>query len=373
MIRLLHVADVHLGAPLGGFGGLAEERARAVLDAFRRLPEVAAREEVDAALFAGDLFDGPRPSDVVLAAVEEVVRRLEAAGIATFAVPGNHDAPSLGPGLYERAFREGATFLEPAFGPPVTVGSGEEALHVYGIAYDPAEEPDPLATYRRSEAEGFHVVLVHGAVQEAPHWTRGGSLRLPPERLAELDADYLALGDYHRFRPPDSFAGGAPACYPGSFAAVDLTETGPRGPAVVELEGGSPPRIRRLESGVPSVVRIDGLDVTSLPDEGAVVDAAAEALPDEAVPVVQLTGEPAFPLDAEAVRRRLAERYGCADVEDETRFYGSARLAELARRKTVAGHVARLGLAAAAEAGDESRRRVAEEGLRVALRALGVR
>lgn len=373
MIRLLHLADVHLGAPFGGFGRLADERARQVVDAFRGLPELAVREEADAVLLAGDLFDGPRPTDATVAAVQEVVRRLAAADVPTFAVPGNHDAPSLNPGLYEQALRDAVLFLDPTFGPPVTVRPGEEPLHVYGAAYDPAEEPDPLGGFARAEAEGCHVVLLHGAVQVAPHWEGGSALRLPTERLAALAADYIALGDYHRFRPPEAFEAGVPACYPGSFAAVDLSEAGPHGAALVELEAGAPPRVRLLESGVPPVVRIEGLDVTPLPDEAAVAEAVGERLPDHAVPVVRLAGEPAFPLDAGKIRLHLEERYGCAAVEDDTRYYDSARLEELARRKTVAGHVARLGLRRVREADEAPERRAAEEGLRIALRALGVR
>lgn len=79
-------------------------------------------------------------------------------------------------------------------------------LHVYGLAHDRARAPDPLESYQRIEASGAHVVLLHGAVPDAPHWGEPSSLSLPLERLSELDADYIALGDYHRFRPPEEFA-----------------------------------------------------------------------------------------------------------------------------------------------------------------------
>lgn len=373
MARFLHLADVHLGAPFGGFGKIAEERARGVLDAFRRLPDLAVRERVDAVLLAGDLFDGPRPGDATVAAVQEVVRRSVAAEVPVFAVPGNHDAPALNPTLYREALRGATVFLEPAFGAPATFRAGEETVHVYGVAHDAAEEPDPLSTFRRTEAEGVHVVLLHGAVQDAPHWEGGSALRLPAERLAGLEVDYIALGDYHRFRPPRELGGELRACYPGSFAAVDLSEAGEHGAVVAEVKAGAEPRVRLLDCGVPPVVRLDGLDVTPFPDEAAVAEAAGQRLPPEAVPVVRLEGEPSFPLDAERIRVRLEERYGCAAVEDDARYYGSARLEELARQKTVAGHVARLGLARVEEVEREEERRAAEEGLRIALRALGVR
>lgn len=371
-VRLLHVADVHLGARLGAFGPRAEERRREVLDAFARLPEVVEEHGADAVLVAGDLFDGPRPEDAVMAVVQETDRRLRREGVPVFAVPGNHDAPSLDPGLYERALPGATVFEEPAFGPPASVEVGDAGLHVYGLAYDPAEEPDPLSTFRRAEVAGLHVVLLHGSVPDAPHWKGGRSLQLPEERLAALEVDYLALGDYHRFRPPAEF-GGAPACYAGSFAALDLTETGRRGPVLVELGTGSEPRVQPLDSGVAPVVRPDPFDVTRFSDEDGVAEAVSERVPEGGIPVVRLSGEPGFPLDAEAVRRRLEARFGFASVEDETRFFASERLAELARRNTVAGHVARLGLERVETAEGGEARAIAERGLRIALRLLEVK
>lgn len=102
-------------------------------------------------------------------------------------------------------------------------------------------------------------------------------------------------------------------------------------------------------------------------------DAIGEALPDRCIPVVRLAGEPAVPLDADRVRTLLEERFGHATVLDDTRFYDSARVRDLALEKTVAGHVARLGLERVNRAEDDAGRRIAERGLRLALRVMKVR
>lgn len=374
MIRLLHLADVHLGATYGSFGRLAEGRREEVRAAVRRLPAVAEERDVHAVLVAGDLFDRPRPAEADVAAVREAGRRLAGAGIPVFAVPGNHDALRLDPALWEEALPEATVFRGAAFGRPETVEILGGPLHVYGVAYDPAEEPDPLGTFRHTEDVGLHVVLVHGSVPDAPHWEGGRALRLPEEALSALDADYLALGDYHSYRPPGGFSGpGLPACYPGSFAAVDLTEDGERGAVLVELEAGASPRLERVPSGVSPVVRVGPIDVTACADEREVTDAVGERVPEGAVPVVTLSGEPRFPLDAEKVATHLTERFGCASLVDETAYFASERLRELTEQKTVAGHVARLGLERVEGAGDAQERDVAERALRIALRALGVR
>ena len=398
-MRLLHLADLHLGAACSAFGALAPQRRAAILEAFRSLPDRAVQHRVDAVLIAGDLFDGPAPDTELLAAARDVLRRLVDACVPVFLVPGNHDAVTLRMNPYRELARAGRVVVQgqptdrrwpvedeegrrlaekhavyilarPAFDGPVTVETADGPLHVYGLAYDGAECPDPLATFRRADEPGVHVVLLHASVHDVPHWRGSGNTLLTTlEALERLDVDYIALGDYHRHRPPGTF-GNAPACYPGSFAALDLAEHGARGFVVVDLAPGRPPVVEHVDAGVRPVVSVE-LDVTGCIDDVAVAEAAARALSPDAIPVLSLTGEPAFPLDADAIATELRQRHGHAHVVDETRYYAAARLDELAERDTVVGHVVRLGRSRIAAAADEEEREVAQRALRVALRAMG--
>jgi len=397
MPRLLHLADVHLGALFTAFGDLAASRQAAVLAAFRAVPEIAAAEGAHAVLIAGDLFDRPQPPDAVLAAARETLRRMVDAGLHVFLVPGNHDPVTVHPHPY-RELPPGVHFFgEPAFGAPVSVETPAGPLHVYGIGFDPAKEREPLRTFRRTELPGTHVVLLHGSVQGTPHWSASPNvLRLTHEALAALPVDYIALGDHHRHRPPAQFGGGAvPACYAGSFAALDLTETGPRGFVVADVEPGRPPVVRHVPSPLTRVEDVGEVDVSGLDGDAAVADAVAAALEwvlaagsgapradgdgaaaaaaVAAIPVARLVGTPGFPLDPERVREHLAERFGHALVRDESRYYASARLDALAETDTVAGHVVRLGRQRIAEAEGDAERAIADRALRIALGALEVR
>jgi DNA repair exonuclease SbcCD nuclease subunit len=365
MPRLLHLADVHLGTPFTAFGELAASRQAAVLAAFRSVPEIAVREQAHAVLIAGDLFDRPQPPDAVLAAARETLRRMVDAGLHVFLVPGNHDPVTVHPHPY-RELPPGVHFFgEPTFGALVSVETPAGPLHVYGIGFDPAKEREPLRTFRRAELPGTHVVLLHGSVQGTPHWSASPNvLRLTHEALAALPVDYIALGDHHRHRPPAQFGGGGvPACYAGSFAALDLTETGPRGFVVADLEPGRPPVVRHVPSPLTRVEDVGEVDVSGLEGDAAVA----------AIPVARLVGTPAFPLDPERVREHLAERFGHALVRDESRYYASARLDALAETDTVAGHVVRLGRKRIAEAEGDAERAIADRALRIALGALEVR
>jgi len=390
MLRLLHLADIHLGASFSAFGRLAASRQIAVLDAFRSIPELAKREGAHAILIAGDLFDRPQPPDAVLAAARETLRRMVEAGLHVFIVPGNHDPITMHPHPYRDLPPGVCFFAEPVFREPVSVETPAGPLNVYGIAFDPAKEREPLRTFRRADLPGAHVVLLHGSVQGTPHWSASPNvLKLTTDALAALGVDYIALGDHHRPRLPHEFdaAGSLPACYSGCFAALDLTETGPRGCLVVDIEPGRPPVVRQVPSAVPRVEDVGEVDVSALESDAAVADAVATALaaagaeaaapsPDQpaaAIPVVRLVGTPAFPLDPDRVRQHLAERFGHADVRDDSHYYASARLDALEQTDTVAGHVVRLGRHRIASAATDVQRRIAERALRIALSALEVR
>ncbi len=371
MIRLLHIGDVHLGAPFTAFGDGAGARSEEVLEAFRRLPERAAAHQVHAVLVAGDLFDSPRPTAATVAVARELFRRLQAAGRPTFLVPGNHDALYRNPALYDGDLGGAILFREPSF-TARTVETGGGPLTVYGLAYDWAREPNPLVAFRHQQTPGAHVALLHGSVPWAPHWGEGSALRLPLEELARLPVDYIALGDHHRYRPPERFGGeGAPAaCYCGSFAALDLTEAGDHGYAVATVEPGGPTRVELHSSGAATVEPIGDVDISGCPDDEAAIQTIGARFRDGTIPIVRLVGEPRFAPDSELIRALLVERCGHAVVIDATRFYASDTFATLAAQRTIAGHVARLGVRRIEAAPGEAARGVAERALRLALAAL---
>lgn len=376
MIRLLHVADVHLDASFSAFGDLCESRRDAVLEAFCKLPDLASEHDAHAVLIAGDLFDSPQPRNSTVAAVREAVRRTAESGRPVFIVPGNHDSPTAHPHPYRESLGATHVFTAPRFGKPATVITPGGQLHVYGFAYDGAQERDPLGTFERTAADGAHVAVFHAGFQASDRWEASpNTLRVKRDDLRDLEADYIALGDHHRFRSPQGFAadGSVPACYPGSFAAVDLTEEGDRGFVVVELEERGGPRVRRVSSGVSTVVLLGDLDVTDLESDAQVADTIAERVDAEQIPVVRLTGSPRFALDSGVVQEHLRARFGHADVVDASLYFTSGRLDEIAGQDTIAGHVVRLGRERieAADAGEEARQ-LADRALRVALRELGV-
>ena len=91
MPRLLHMADVHLGARHDDLGPAAAAQRERQFDAFKRAIDLAIAEKVDLVLICGDLFDSnsqPRRS-VERAAAE--LGRLVQRHIPAVIIPGTHD------------------------------------------------------------------------------------------------------------------------------------------------------------------------------------------------------------------------------------------------------------------------------------------
>ena len=144
-LRLLHTADVHLGAPFGFLGRRGREHREQLKATFSRVIDLAITSQVDALLIAGDLFHSPYPQPGLVGEVVYQLRRLDSEGIWTLLVRGTHDRMLPG-GVYEggdfssrprlHVFRDGEMA-------PFSVGGLD--LDVYGMA---VTVDTPLLQYR---------------------------------------------------------------------------------------------------------------------------------------------------------------------------------------------------------------------------------
>lgn len=98
VLRLLHVADLHLGVQSGGRIDPATGLNRRIVDVcerFDELCEVAEAERVHAVLFAGDAFNNQHPNPTLQSLFAARVGRLARGGTAVFLLIGNHDLPRM--------------------------------------------------------------------------------------------------------------------------------------------------------------------------------------------------------------------------------------------------------------------------------------
>jgi len=201
MPRILHTADWQIGRLYGSFAPddavpLAEARFAAV----ERLAALAAREQVDAVVVAGDVFDA---QTVSARSIRRLFNALGGYPGPWVMIPGNHDA-ALAESVWTHAARLGALpanvhlALEPRV---VELPEPQLALlcapltqrHTYG---DLTEWFDTATT----PTGWLRIGVAHGAVQGILAEDIDSANPIAPDRAERARLDYLALGDWHGTR-----------------------------------------------------------------------------------------------------------------------------------------------------------------------------
>lgn len=311
-MKLLHTSDWHLGKRLNNVERLQEQQA-----VMQEIVEIAEREQVDAVIVAGDLFDTYNPPVEATDLFYKTLKRLANNGKRpVIAIAGNHDSPdrieapdplarecgilfvgypntppppfSLDTGLTITRTDEGFIELQlPGCTPPLrlllTPYANELRLKTYLGETDPeAALRDVLQRHWTTLAErycdnkGVNVLAAHlfvarvGEVtpeepeDERPIVHVGGAQviytkNIPPQ------VQYTALGHLHRMQVVDNQAGpvvyaGSPLSYSFSEAhqrkyvvLVDLHPDQPAHTTHIELTQGRP-LLRKLATTVDEAV-----------------------------------------------------------------------------------------------------------------------
>lgn len=326
MLRLLHTADVHLGARYADLGDQAAAQRERQFAAFQASVDLALAEKVDAFVIAGDLFDSntqPRRS-VERAAAE--LGRLVAGQVRVALIPGTHD-------VYDRASVYRAYDLVALAGAPprsdrlalLTPDRPEVVwatldLTVRGRVFATKRAPvDPLAGLDVGDDHRttWHVALVHGSVRIAGK-TEHDEVVVAPELIAASGLDYLALGHWHSSQR--GRAGATLWAYPGAPEPVALDQAGAGSVLLVSFEqrdGRRQVTVEERQVGRTRVERLE-LDAGAIRSQPALVAQLAEMADPDLVLDVRLTGlrPEALDLVADEVERELAPRFFRLRVRD---------------------------------------------------------
>jgi DNA repair exonuclease SbcCD nuclease subunit len=316
MLRLLHTADVHLGARHADLGEAATAQRERQFASFKAAIDVAIEEKVDLVLVAGDLFDSNTQPKRSVDRVAAELARLGKARIRTVVIPGTHDC-------YDRASIYRAYDLKAMAGSTpdddlVTVMTpGEPALHlpaldtiVHAVVFESKRAPySPLRDVQVDPAAepqaGWHVGLVHGALA-IPDRTDRDEVVVTKEEIAASGLDYLALGHWHSTQKGK--AGTTTYAYSGAPEPVAVDQDGAGKVLLVTLEEAAGKRTVKVDERTVGRTRFERLDVDAARLKGQadlIARLSAKADPD-LVFEVRLTGVRPDELDVDP-----------AEVEDQ--------------------------------------------------------
>ena len=315
-VRLLHTADVHLGATFRVLGDRGREQRRQLASTFARLITLAIEEPVDLVLIAGDLFDAVAAARAHVGVAAQELRRLGDAGIPVCVIAGNHDPLGEGSAGVWRDLATAAPAVT-VFGPSLQARVFPELdLTVVGRSCQRHLTSDsPLQGLPVSRTTRFVVALAHGSVQRPDLAAQFG--QITREEIGRSGVDYVALGDWHSTR--DVGHGGVTAWYSGAPEMIDLDEPDSGNVCLVTLHAPGNVEVGRHRVGRRRGRRLD-LDVAALGGADAVERRIrAEADPDLALTAV-LGGLFALAdrVSAERLREELAAEFFRLEIRDES-------------------------------------------------------
>jgi DNA repair exonuclease SbcCD nuclease subunit len=289
-IRLIHLADIHLGYSTSLIFGEKEKFAgryvrevdieQAVIQLTERL--IAEQPTVDVVVIAGDLFHKSAPLPRAIQHAARMVNRLIQNDIDVVIIDGNHETSSW------RHIGSPTSYLR-EFGVHVINGvkhkvirdelwlnsrlQGQLAVHAlpYSAVLEGEFSVNPITGC-------LNVLVTHGRVEGLSDLNSLGlrAARIPRDVLRR-GWDYVALGDWHvHFRQPLQ---DAPAYYAGSLEALNFGEAAKypsrsddenaiRGALDVRLTPGKPAVISSLvNTDQRPVLRLDSIDAADLEPE----------------------------------------------------------------------------------------------------------
>ena len=220
-MKIIHTADIHLGASPDPEYNWSKERKEEIWDTFRSLIQKVGEENADLLLIAGDLFHR-QPLKSELKEVNDLFLQIPHTRVVLMA--GNHDYMKKDSYYRDFTWNENVTF----FGSQKLerVYLKKIRTYVYGLSYESDEIQNALYdTCAPGKEAGFHILLAHG----------GDEKHIPIQfsKLASAGFDYVALGHIHK---PRTFERGM--AYAGTLEPVDRNDFGSHGYMKVILTEG---------------------------------------------------------------------------------------------------------------------------------------
>ncbi len=309
--RFVHTADIHLDSPLRTLAlrqpELAELIGGATRKAFASVIDLCLAEEADALIVAGDLYDGEQTSMKTARFLADQLRRLDAAGIRTFLIRGNHDAQSRI--KLELVLPESVKLFH-GRAEAVMMNRGGLDVAIQGISFAQPHAPESLLPKFRPPRDGaFNIGILHTSL--------GGSSNhdvYAPCAAADLQNagfDYWALGHIHeRYEE----RGKAAIVMPGNPQGRDINEAGPKSATLVTVRDDRSLTIEERLTSLAEFVRV-GVDCSGARDwreavgriSAALEDAREKARSEHLVARLRLTGATPLAWRLRADTDRLAE------------------------------------------------------------------
>ena len=192
-IKILHCADMHLGAELTILGRSAVTRRAEIKKTFMNILKLCLEEQVELLLIAGDLFDSVHVQENILQEIRDGFASLKDTLVAI--APGNHDP-----------YTEDSPYAKKDFWPEnvIIFKSGVEKFEIknlgvrlWGAAFTETYVTTAmLKNYTVPKDELINICVIHGELVAQNQ--RSNYNPITEKQLKSSGMDYVALGHIHK-------------------------------------------------------------------------------------------------------------------------------------------------------------------------------
>lgn len=316
-VKILHLADIHIGAAESFLGEKAEARRYETLITFEKIMDLAAENGVQVIAAAGDIFDS---NSVESSFIEGVFNKIaEKSDIKFIFAAGNHDPLDSRSPFINRKLPQNLYVLSPRDDCRVFHDIG---LCVFGRSFDSVFlKGEERFTLKPEREDYVNLMVQHGELKSDLNSDYNAITR---EFIINSGMDYIALGHIHK-RTEIGKLGETYFAYSGCPEGQGFDETGEKGVYLGEIGKG----ICELQF-IPVARRkhiAEKVDVTDITSTGEICDKIIEALKErygdsygENLCKIELTGSisPETPITVSEIKSRLSDKVYYIKIKDST-------------------------------------------------------
>lgn len=316
-VKILHCADIHIGAALSYLGDTADKRRYETLLTFERIVDTAKKEGVGIIAAAGDIFDSNGVSGELINAVFDKIASVPE--IKVVLALGNHDPLSSETPFKNRSLPQNL-FVLAAKDDCVTFD--DLKTRVYGRSFSDVYLKGEESFSIIPPEDGYvNLMVLHGELRSDLNSNYNS---VTAGFIKSSGMDYIALGHVHKRTEPQK-SGETYYAYCGCPEGQGFDETDEKGVYIGEIGRG----LCEL-SFVPVSKRrhiCERIDITDLNSTAEISAAVIEALREkygaeygENLYKIELTGSKAedFNLNLTEILSRVSEKVYFAKIKDKT-------------------------------------------------------
>lgn len=304
MIKIVHCADIHIGASFGRLpSALSSLRTEEQHKAFSDMINFCKEKQVDALLICGDLFDSPVPLKKDTEFIRKALTSLSP--IPVFIIAGNHDYMSFDSPYLKDGYFSDNVHIFPAFDYSFEIH--EKNAVIYGKSYN-STVADATFNDISPDEDKINIFCLHGDFSPSGDYTQ-----IQESVLSGFSVNYAAMGHIHK---GSIFSAGKVKCaYCGALEATGFDDDGQTGIIYAEIT----PEETTLTPVSFSKRNYHNISYNvSGEDTEKIISSLKEIVSENDLYKITLTGESAEEINEEFIRKALEPLCFYADIIDET-------------------------------------------------------